>query len=265
MNSEALAQTFERYFDIVPADRPDLLERAFLVRGDVYCREFGYEREEDCPGGLETDEFDSVSEHCLVTHLESGRTAGCVRVVEPPLAGELQLPMQLYCGDSLWRGPLHPSIVTGASVCEVSRLAVHRSFRRRTGEAQSPLGDVDALSSREHERRTYPLISVALFLGATALVVRSGRQHVYAMMEPRLARLLSRSGLNFKQIGSAIDYHGQRAAFHIHIDCALVGLEPMFHALYMRVARRLGVDKASKLRLQGATASRDGDGPNCGH
>lgn len=253
MYSETLAQTFARYFDIVPADCPSLLERAFRVRGDVYCREFGYEREEDCPGGLESDEFDSISEHCIVTHLESGRTVGCVRVVQPLLPGDDQLPMQRYCGGSLWSGPLHPSAITGASICEVSRLAVHGSFRRRFGETQSPLGDVDALSNREHEKRTYPLISVALFLGATALVVRSGRQHVYAMMEPRLARLLRRSGLEFRQVGSTIDYHGCRAAFHIHIDRALRGLEPMFHALYLRIARRLEVDDVSRPRLRSAS------------
>jgi N-acyl amino acid synthase of PEP-CTERM/exosortase system len=243
MTAVSLARAFERYFDIVPADTPGLIERAFRVRGDVYCKEFGYEREEDCPNGLESDEFDHWSKHCLVQHVGTGRTAGCVRVVEPP-SGDPQalLPLQMYCAASLWSGPLHPHANPKASLCEVSRLAVHSDFRRRQGESKSPLGDMEALADQELEQRSYPLISVALFLAATALVVRGGRSHVYAMMEPRLARLLRRSGLAFEQVGETIDYHGKRAAFHIHIDAALSGMEQALLHLYRNLARRLGAD-----------------------
>jgi N-acyl amino acid synthase of PEP-CTERM/exosortase system len=241
MEKGALAENFYHYFEIVPAASPPLLEQAYRIRGDVYCKEFGYEREEDCPGGLESDDFDCWAEHCLVRHLGTGRAAGCVRVVEPPPGKpDAVLPLQLHCSQSLRPGPLHPGRLPQQSVCEVSRLAVHRDFRRRTGESQSPFGDLEAFTQVESERRTYPLISVALFLSATALVVRGGRIHVYAMMESKLARLLRRSGLAFEQVGDSMSYHGQRAAFHIHIATALAGLNAPLRELYDSLANTLG-------------------------
>ena len=67
---------------------------------------------------------------------------------------------------------------------------------------------------------------------STSLVARSGRDHVYAMMEPRLERLLRRSGLNFDRISDVMDYHGLRAAYHIHIRDALGGMSAELTELY---------------------------------
>ena len=233
-----LVQAFERYFDIVVADTPELMERVFRVRWEVYCKEFGYEHKSSSDRGLETDEFDQIAEHGLIVHKSSGQTAGCVRVVKPGLGAAQTLPLQRYCAAGLWTCPWHPSTLASWDCCEVSRLAVHSEFRRRCGESGSPLGNLEGLMGATHEHRTYPLISVALFLAATALVARSQRHHVYAMMEPKLARLLRRTGLDFQQVGSLVEYHGQRAAYYIHIEQALQGLQPMSRGLYRAIVRR---------------------------
>jgi N-acyl amino acid synthase of PEP-CTERM/exosortase system len=233
MGDSSLADIFGQYFNLVLASTPDTRQVVFRVRGDVYCREFGYERPEDCPGGLESDRYDKVSRHCLILHRGSGKPAGCVRLVQAKAKEEhASLPLERACGESLRNVPFHPENVPEHQRCEISRLAVHTVFRRRPKEQISPLGDVNSFDFSEQEKRTFPLLSVALFLAATSLVVRTRRDHVYAMMEPRLARLLRRSGLLFDQISDVMEYHGLRAAYHIHIRDALGGMNSDLRDLY---------------------------------
>ncbi|PQJ96320.1 hypothetical protein [Chromatium okenii] len=51
MSTSQLSDHFHNYFEIIPARTPDLLERIFRIRHDVYCREFGYLEGEACAGG----------------------------------------------------------------------------------------------------------------------------------------------------------------------------------------------------------------------
>lgn len=225
-------QQFGTYFDLAladpldtrePAHDADLIDRARHLRYEVYCREFGFEREEDCPGQRESDAWDGRSLHCLLLHHASGRDAGTVRLVlADPAEPAAPLPFVAHCGASLHADhPAHPARFAPGLCCEVSRLAVGTAFRRRPGEAESPIGQIDGLDISAPELRTYPLISLALFVAATRLVSACGCAHAYAIMEPRLARRLGSAGLVFERIGDDIEYHGRRAAFHIHIDTAL--------------------------------------------
>jgi len=240
----SLPEQFQDHFEIGIAQTRRELEHVFRVRGDVYCREFQYERAEDCPGGLEIDRYDYRAVHCLITHRRSGHPAGCVRLV---LAGEAEsdprLPFEVVCGDRVRHPLLHPQCLPTATVCEISRLAVHTLFRRRPGEARNPLGDYEEFKPTPKEIRTFPLLSVALFLAATGMVELSGRHHVYAIMEPRLARLLLRSGLAFQQVGEVVEYHGARAAYHISIDRALEGIRSQLCDFYELVASNVRLTK----------------------
>lgn len=230
---ESLTESFTQFFQPVLANSEEQQRLAFQVRCDVYCHEFHYEREEDCNCGLETDEYDTRSVHGLVVHKPSGRVAGCVRVV-PREDGERDrvLPIERHCGHTFQHETLRPSLLSDAGICEISRLAVHGRFRRRSGEGVSPVGDVSLPDISSTERRTFPLVSVALFLVATNVVKSTERPHVFAMMEPRLARLLKRSGLEFSPVGALTDFHGRRAAHYIHVDKALAGLNADLGQLY---------------------------------
>ncbi|MGH7225707.1 MAG: GNAT family N-acyltransferase, partial [Gemmataceae bacterium] len=63
-----LAAQYGRHFDIVPADTPDLLGRAYRLRYQVYCVEHAFLDPADNPGGREIDEFDAHSVHSLLIH-----------------------------------------------------------------------------------------------------------------------------------------------------------------------------------------------------
>ncbi len=228
----SLTDSFRRYFTVNLAVTPEQRNAVYTIRYRVYCEEFGYESLENFPEGLEHDRFDDSSLHCLVTHKGTGRPAGCVRLVIADDGGLDSLPMELFCSDSLDRALLESLSLKRNTICEVSRLAVDGSFRRRAGEARTRFGDVEAIDCSYHERRTFSLISVASFLAATALTDLTGRTNVFAMMEPFLPKLLQRSGITFQKVGKAIDYHGMRAPYFTTSSAAVFGMLPDLRKLY---------------------------------
>ena len=233
MDSSWAAEHFRDYFDVSRPRSAETLESVYRVRYDVYCREFGFEREEDCPGGLERDDFDAASAHCLIVHRESGIAAGCIRVVLPPADDpDFLLPLERFCGDSLHDSPLHPSRRPRGEIGEVSRLAVHTQFRRRPGESVSPVGTLAVDELPKAERRTFPLLGLSLFCAGASLMRRAGREHAYVMMERSLARRLISSGFPFSQIGEPIDYHGLRAAYHVTVQQVLASMPDPVRGLF---------------------------------
>ncbi|MCG5524438.1 PEP-CTERM/exosortase system-associated acyltransferase [Ectothiorhodospira haloalkaliphila] len=230
----SLVEHFKSFFQVLPADSVRLREQVFRIRYDVYCREFGYEKEEDCPGGMERDDYDDQSVHCLIVHRPSGQGAGCIRVVPPSLDGgtAAQIPMEQFCGHSLNHPELHPELLPRDNLAEVSRLAVHTQFRRRKGESESPIGIAIAETITEEQRRTFPLLGLALFCAGTCLMGAMQREHAFVMMERRLARMLQSSGFPFVQVGEPMEYHGPRAAYHVTVQAVLDSMRPDIRELH---------------------------------
>ncbi|MFO7954964.1 PEP-CTERM/exosortase system-associated acyltransferase [Thioalkalivibrio sp.] len=254
MRDEPITHAFHRYFDLSEPQAADELDAVYRLRYEVYCREFHFEREEDCPQGRETDEYDEGSWHCVMHHHTSGAAAGCVRIVPAtPCGPHRELPMERHCRDSFYDIPERPDRLDRESICEVSRLAVHSLFRRRHGEAGTPLGDVRALEIPPNHVRTFPILALSLFMSATAMATIHGKEHAFAMMEPALARILRRAGLPSTQIGGLQDYHGQRAAFHIHRDTARSRIDKsdLLSDLYLHAYHQLiGSTPAPQARIR---------------
>ena len=76
MQFPSIADAFISYFDVSLATTVEQREQIARLRYRVYCEEFGYENATDFPGGMEIDEFDDYSLHCLVTHKRSARPGG---------------------------------------------------------------------------------------------------------------------------------------------------------------------------------------------
>ena len=233
-----LSENFLRFFDVHYASTEELKSEAYGIRYRVYCEEFGYEPVEAFPDQQERDEFDAHSLHALVSHKSSGLSAGCVRMVSP-VASAAELPFEKNCDDSLDKEMIAELGLERASVCEISRLAVDNTFRRRVGEEVTRFGEVEGLDCSQQERRTFSMIAVTCFLAATALTEVSGRTDVFALMEPFLPRLLKRSGIDFQRVGRDIDYHGLRAPYFIRTQSALDNMRPDLKELYMEVRKRI--------------------------
>ena len=249
-----LSDTFLTYFQISVGTDAASIECAQRLRYEVYCREFGYERDEDCPGGREVDPYDVQADHCLIRHGPSGDVAGCLRLVRSgPIA---DLPIQRHAALALAGAPIHPANVAGSERCEISRIAVSAGFRRRAAEQESPLGTETPTAIDIPDARSFPLLAVALFMAARLMVLHRGTPHVFAMMEPRLARMLARAGLDFQRLGPVIEYHGSRAAHHIHYtrhahEASVVSLRPELLDLFRAVEGQL----APQLAAAGAAAA----------
>jgi len=207
-----LAAHFERFFQILPVHDEAARAEVFRLRYQVYCEELGYEDPAAFPDGQERDDFDARSVFALLYHRQTGRAAACVRLVlDQPGQG---FPFEHACGGRLDPARLDLRMLERSRSGEISRLAVHRDFRRRRGEWQTPEATGDPEDQSGGQRR-YPLLPMSLFLAAAALAMNRGLSQVFVMMEPRLARLLMSCGIHFEQVGEVIEYHGQRGPFRI--------------------------------------------------
>ena len=251
----SLAQSFQHYFSVDLATTSAQRDQAFRIRYRVYCEEFKYERADQFPDGREFDVHDDGALHALITHKSSGMPAGCVRLLPGSVEGkEIPLPFENSCIDSIDRERLRRLDLDRNSVCEISRLAVDGAFRRRSGEAVTRFGEIEALDCTQQERRTFSLIAVAGFLAATALTDLSGRRNVFAMMEPFLPRMLKRSGIFFEQVGEEVDHHGIRAPYFITTQSALHNmrsdLRELYDAIYGQVAPAFESQDTRRSKIQ---------------
>lgn len=246
-SNSPLSEIFLNYFSVHLADTRQLKEHSYRIRYRVYCDEFGYEDPNHFPDEMERDEYDQQSLHCVVIH-RSGIPAGSVRLV--PTANEQPLPFEKHCGRSIDQAFVAGLGLDRDRTCEISRLAVDGAFRRRAGEAATRFGEVEALDLGADEVRTFPLIAVATFLGATALTELSGRTEVFAMMEPFLPRLLKRSGIVFERAGRDTEYHGTRAPYFIRTQSALDNMKPELRSLYDEIHRQIAVHFHAPARMQ---------------
>ncbi|PPD20323.1 MAG: PEP-CTERM/exosortase system-associated acyltransferase [Methylomonas sp.] len=230
---------FKKYFTVAFADTERLKQEVYGVRYRVYCEEFNYEATDLFPEQQEKDEYDDISMHCLIVHKASGLSAACVRLVpaSAPRPAFL-LPLEKHCDESLDHAFVQNLHLDRQKQCELSRLAVDGRFRRRPGEKASRFGSVVPLDVSEHEQRTFPLIAISAFVAAIALTDLSGRDRVFAMMEPFLPRLLTRSGIRFVRCGRDIDYHGTRAAYFLDA-CAEATVSDELKPMYFWIKDQL--------------------------
>lgn len=208
MLTQDLIDCFNKFFvmELVKTDKQR--EDMQRLRYDVYIDEFKFANSEDYPDKLEHDEYDDISPACIIYHISTNKPAACVRLV--PAAMCKHLPIEQHVGDSIDTGVLEKLNFDRSILAEISRLAVARDFRRRDKENLTPVGYSDG------EGRTYPMITVALFLACIVLADIINSENNIASMEPFLPRLIKRSGITFKQIGRPVDYHGIRSAYLVH-------------------------------------------------
>jgi N-acyl amino acid synthase of PEP-CTERM/exosortase system len=236
----SLVDDFQEYFTIELATAPVQMEKIYGIRYRVYCEEFGYEPADHFPNKQETDSFDVHSVHALVTHKSSGRAAGCVRAVE--VSADTQMPMEVYCSDSLDAALMKSLAADRGTICEISRLAVDAAFRRRPGENISRFGEITSLDCTKREQRTFSLIAVATLLAGFAIADLLGRPNTFAMMEPFLPRLLGRSGMKGIRVGEDTNYHGVRAGYFNTTEVVVAGMPAEWRELYKAI--RMGFGQA---------------------
>ena len=127
----------------------------------------------------------------LLYHNKTQRYVGTIRLFfvndRTPIQ---QIPMQIY---GHVKGV--ENLVAEHPVYEVSRLALSPHIE--------PYGKLSAL-----HLRTYLTIGLMSALGINAFIYPC--EHIFAIMEPALHRILKRRNMNFEAIGPAVEYYGAR-------------------------------------------------------
>lgn len=203
---------YHEHFDMVRADTPALLDQAYRLRYQVYCVENAFEDPAGQMDGRETDGDDDRSVHTLLVHRRSGTVAGTVRVI---LSDDGTRPRPLPIRrvvDAASRGLLDQ--LPRRRTAEISRFAVSKDFRQRHGEYRyADTGEGTAAA----ERRVLPYITFGLLRGVLETCRDLKINHICAVMEPALIRLLARIGLTFEAVGGLVQHHGLRQPCVAHL------------------------------------------------
>jgi N-acyl amino acid synthase of PEP-CTERM/exosortase system len=210
IHPERLYDRYNRDFACVPADKPELLKRAYRVRYQAYCLDNQFEDPAEHPDQLETDRFDMQSAHCILNFRPTGDTIGTVRLVQsregaPSFSVKL---LRDYYGSDV-PVPLRQT-------AEVSRFCISKSLR--SGKKPTTLG---LFSGQSGSRRVEPLMSLGLIQGLVRLSALHGMTHWCAVMEPQLLRMLAAMGIQFIPVGAMIEYHGLRQLCYCEVETIL--------------------------------------------
>ncbi len=202
-------------FEAIPADTPALRREAHRLRYQVYCVEHNFEDPAANPDGLERDEFDDHSVQGVLLHRPSGLTVGTVRLVlHRPGARHGSLPIHRICQDPRVHDfPFETN-------CELSRFAISKRFRRRVGDGCYGRREDDA-ELADDPRRMIPHIALGLMMVALQMGIAREVQHVCAVMEPALLRLVARFGFSFDALGPPVLYHGLRQPVYSNVGTLL--------------------------------------------
>jgi N-acyl amino acid synthase of PEP-CTERM/exosortase system len=232
--SNNITKNFTKFLQPCIALNQTLREEAFKIRHDVYCEELAFENIRQ--NRQETDEFDERSKFSLIKHKPTGEFTSCIRVVTSSNSNEL-LPIEKYCLDAITNTSLTPDNFNRSEIGELSRLALKYNFRqRKTDEFKNSVNSVIKPNTYSAEElRSFPFISIGLYMSSAIMSMKSGINHIYVMMEPKLARSMKFIGINFQQLGPAVNYHGLRAPYYINSEIFHTSLSSDFYGLYKSI------------------------------
>ena len=230
-----LGTAFKQYFEIVPAFTEALKHEAYRIRHSVYCEDLKYEplRQDQ----LESDEYDVHAQHLLIRNIQQDMFTGCLRVIIPPTddPGWL-LPFEKTCVNSLNRLIIDPAKLPRKQIAEVSRLAVISSFRRRKGEANSPINLTEKDFDPSPTPR-FPYIPLGLYYGAVELARLHNIKLLFLLTEERLANHFSKLGIKIEFIGAPTKHRGVRFPSMVNVSETVLNLRPIIRPLYQTIAQ----------------------------
>lgn len=232
-----LRRNFDRYFEVMPASTPELIEHCFRVRYRVYCEELRWEplnKEK-----LEYDEFDDQSLHLLLRSKQLNEFVGCIRVIRTNQKDPYQrLPFEQACAHTLDYRLLENLAIPRKEIGEISRLAVDSRFRRRPGEYVRPVGMSDEDYGSIVKPR-FPYIPVGLYLAMLESAQRHGIDALFMLTEPWLARHFNRLGVRIEPVGGAVTHHGERIPSMMSVSVTVRSLHVLVKPLYKGISEHV--------------------------
>ncbi len=205
-----------------------LLDEVYQLRYKVYVEEWGFEKKEDHPGGIEKDEFDDHSVHFVVRRRGEERIIGTIRMI---CCSDKGFPIEKHCTIEA-----DLSAFDRNRFGEISRLAVSKDYRRRATDSVYFDGKVLEETAIENMYSGSRKMSNDIVLGLYKCIYKEslerGNQCIMAVMAKGLYLLLKRVGILFEPIGPPQYYHGLRTPYLGRIDTMLQELTTRNPALY---------------------------------
>ncbi|MBF6647672.1 PEP-CTERM/exosortase system-associated acyltransferase [Methylobacter sp. BlB1] len=230
-NKEDIGSHYSKYFQIVNANTEELRKIAYKLRHEVYIEEFGYH---------EFDEYDEYSLHCLLFHKPSNQAIGYIRLIPQIEKLNNQLPIEKFYGKPFDFNTARVNMAEKTNIGEVSRMAIMPSFRRRLSDNN----DRESFKQSEkiaHPDNRYPINYLPMCLVSAAMHFAFARNIEYclAMVEPKLAILLRRLGVQFDQIGQPFEFFGTRVPHVFYPEITYKNLTPEFRSLSDKISSEL--------------------------
>ncbi len=210
-----------------------LLDEVYRLRYKVYVEEWGFEKKEDHPGGIEKDEFDAHSVHFVVRRRDQEGIIGTIRMI---CSSDKGFPIEKHCTIDA-----DLSAFDRNRFGEISRLAVSKDYRKRATDSVYFDGKVVEENAIDTMFSGNRKMSNDIVLGLYKCIYKEslarGNQCILAVMAKGLYLLLKRVGILFEPIGPAIYYHGLRTPYIGKIDTMLQELtkrNPNLYAEFLR-------------------------------
>lgn len=213
------------------------LKIIYRLRYKIYCYEWGFEKPENHPDEIVSDDFDNNALHFAVKD-DSQKIVGAVSLI---LHSPTGFPTERYCELNIKQDE-----ISGDTIAEISRLVIHRDYRRRAedkyiygpDEERRSIGSYNYSSNYSNnrsyirrsddkfrqkgprrptesysERRRRHEVVINLY---KAIYQESKRRKItrwYAVMTKGIVILLNKFGFIFEEIGDPVDYHGIRTPY----------------------------------------------------
>jgi N-acyl amino acid synthase of PEP-CTERM/exosortase system len=198
-------------------------EEIYKLRYDVYVSEFGFEKKEDHPLGLEKDIYDPYSVELAAIEQIDENTQKVIGTIRLILHSENGFPIENVVPTD-FKGEKPPI----EKIAEISRLTINKDYRRRQGdglfgvESYLKVSEGGTLPNRGRTRkkiiRIQPFLILGLFKELYHVSKKLGITHWYMITEKKLWYALKRFNLIFRQIGEPVYYHGLRIPYLGVID-----------------------------------------------
>ncbi|MDA3789577.1 MAG: PEP-CTERM/exosortase system-associated acyltransferase [Desulfobacula sp.] len=196
-------------------DDEEVKKDTFRMRYEVYAEEFGFEKKEDHPDGLETDAYEDESIHFACLN-QSDSVIGTIRLV---LDSDKGFPIEHAV-----KTDIIGEMPDRSKIAEISRLTVSKDLRRRkedgihgvesyiTKKEGGILPD-DGPIPDEMKGRKSPILVLGLYQVMYHESRRRGITHWYMITEEKVFYALKKYGFLFHQIGEPVWYHGWRIPY----------------------------------------------------
>lgn len=204
---KAYAETFE----LLRCDTPELQDRAFRLRHQIYCVENGYECPSKAGNYMEQDAYDAQAVHFVLRRRISNETAGTVRIILPNDDDpQNSFPIQKYCD-----APFLKDDLQALTMFEISRFCMARRFRKRADDGQFlssyHMQDFKAGFSKGNIsfiRRRIAYAPAGLLSAAFETALNARIMDGMWMVEPRHLWSLDKIGFPYQRLADRLPVHG---------------------------------------------------------